>query len=81
MSKTLENIEIYKKGYISENYGQDMNIFPLNYVLEKEMLELGNIDIPLYLSEKSLINLDKFQLTNEIFMKKTKLRIQWMVKS
>lgn len=69
MSKTLDLILANNKGYISEDYGEKVEIFPISELLEKEMIELCNIDIPLYLANQSLIDLSKYNLSSEKFNK------------
>lgn len=79
MSETFNLILNEKKGYISETYGEDNDIFTLDYILEKEMIELGNVDIPMYLSEQSFIDLDEYSVSTDSFSKMVnKEYIRWL---
>lgn len=69
MSEVFDIIKSNNYGYLVENYGENKDIFSLKDILRKEMFDLGNIDIPLYLEKQSLLSLKEYKLSTERFGK------------
>lgn len=78
MSKTLEFIIAHNFGYRFSEYEYNEKIL-LNDVLNFELIDLGNIDIPYYLSENGFIDLSIYDVTDEEYQSmKDESYLKWL---